>query len=282
MKRKLPLFMAMLMMVSLLCAPVAHAAAASPDQGTVVIDDPDVPLVDIPEIRIPVGSDGVVSEDELIDAAAQVNGGEASRITIYPMPGATVDEVTLPQKGVKDAIDAGAELKVETSYGKAIFRASALSAYDGDIILVIKEEVDVFGNEMVLHVYVLCNGITYYNWTGEELTLYVPAVGGNFVVDNSYSVKQYNADGRQINTHVGQCVEEDDQLWVVITVSSNYLGYYVAQPDAVAGNAVVADPTVIASPLTVRTVSNDSTDVWASVQHWFDSVANHFMALLGL
>lgn len=283
MKRKLPLFMAMLLMVSLLCAPVAHAAYAPSPGGEIEIDDPDVPLVEVPEIRIPVEPNGaghaVAPEDELLDAAVQVAAGVAVRVTIYPKYG-TVSEVELSKAGLQALKDADAELKVETSAGKAILSSASLASFDGDITLVIREELKE--HELGLKVYVVCNGTTYYTWTGGAITLYVPAVNGDFTVGSSYSVEQLNESGDRIRTYVGQCVEEDDQLWVVIAADSNYLGYFVTLSDTVVNGTAAVDYTVAASPLVSRVAEPEASSVFAAVQQWCDLAVKQFLHLFGL
>lgn len=298
MNRKLPLFLAVLLLVSLLCTPVAYAAyAPSVNRGAVEdeieIEEIDVPLVDFPEIRIPVDPDengfATVPNDELLDAIRRVEEGEAVRITIYSRVGKLLTELNFDEVGVRALIDSIAELKVEATEGWSIFGGSVLGSFDGNVILVIKQEDDVFGNEKGLHVYTVSNytniddptsdGVIGYIWP-RELTLYVPVTGSTYISGASYNVRHYDENGKVMEKqYVGRCVEENDQLWVVISVDANdYLGYYVTLSDAVSSTAV-ADPSIIVSPLAGKT---PEPTIWASVQHWFDSVAGQIMAVFGL
>lgn len=288
MKRKLPLFMAMLLMVSLLCAPLAHAAYAPSPSGEIEIDDPDVPLIELPEIRIPVEPNGaghaVAPEDELLGAAAMVAEGVAVRVTIYPAFG-TVSEVELSKAGLQALKDAGAELKVETSAGKVILSSASLASFDDDITLVIREEqkeLKAFGRGLGLKVYVICNGATYYTWTGGAITLYVPAVNGDFTVGSSYSVEQLDTSGDRIRTYVGRCAEEDERLWVVIAADSDYLGYFVTLSDTVANSTAAVDYTMAVSPLASRVAQPEASGVFAAVQQWCDLAMKQVLHLFGL
>lgn len=286
MKRKLPLLMAMLLLVSVLCAPVAQAAYAPSPGGETEIDDPDIPLDELPTVRVPiVDADGSVSEVRLQEAVDQVNAGDAVRITVTPNGGVTTDRAKLTKEQLEAVKSADAELMVETSYGKMVVSASSLNSYDDEIVLVIRkelEELEAFGRGLGLKVYVLYKGGTYYNWS-EPVTLYVPAVNGNFEVDNSYSVDQLNVEGTKLRDYTGVCVEGGDEKWVVITTADNYLGYFETQPGVVAENVAVADPTIVASPLASKTVTKaEAPSMLASVQHWFDSVANQIMKLFGI
>ena len=283
MKQKLSLFLATLTMLSLLCAPMAHAAyLPSAGLDTIEIEDPDVPLVEVPEVRIVVDADAAgktnVPEKVLLDAARAVDAGEAVRITIVANGG----EVTLPVAGVKAAIQAGAELKVETSYGQLVMPFNALDAFDSDVTLVIKQ--DGASNELGLRLYIVCNGTISYAWNRTPIVLYVPVPDDTFVADNSYAVEQADENGRKLNTYTGQCVSDGEQQWVVITCVSDYLGYFCALPEVVAENVNAAAPAVVTSPLTARTVSSTpaAPSVWTAVQHWFDAVANQVMKLFGI
>lgn len=286
MKRKLPLLLAMLILVQLFCIPVAQAAYAPSIGGeNVVIDDPDVPLVELPEIRIVVDPDDAgyasVPEDEFLDAIQKVVDGEAIRITIVPKEGETLSKVALSKDSLQALKDSGAQVMLMTANGRVALSSNALASFDDEIILVIEKEEKFFGNEVGLRVYVLSkNGKISYTWSHEELTLYVPVDAGKFVVGSNYSVKQLDEDGKQIDTHVGLCVEEDDQLWVVITIDSGYLGYFVALPGATSNATAAVNPTIVSSPL-VAANHNAKSSMLMSVQHWFDSVANQVMALLG-
>lgn len=281
MKQKLSLLLAMLTMMSLLCAPMAHAAyLPSIGLDTIEIEDPDVPLVEVPEVRIVVDADKTgkvsVSEKELLDAAKVVGGGEAVRLTIV----ANGEEVTLPVAGIKAAIEAGAELKVEAPRGQIVMPASALEAYNSDVTLAIKG--DTVSGELGLNVYIVCDGKISYAWNRTPIVLYIPVPNDTFVTDNSYSVEQRDENGSKLNDYVGQCMSDGEQQWVVITNNSNYLGYFRALPEVLAENVNAAAPAVVTSPLAARTATPAAPSVWTAVQHWFDSVANQVMKLFGI
>lgn len=282
MKQKLSLLLATLTMLSLLCAPMAHAAyLPSAGLDTIEIEDPDVPLVEVPEVRIVVDADEAgkasVPEKELLDAAEVVAAGEAVRITIVANGG---EEVTLPVAGVKSASQAGAELKVEAACGQLVMPINALDTFNSDITLVIKK--DIVSNELGLKVYIVCDGTISYAWNRTPIVLYVPVPDDTFVTDNSYSVEQTDENGRKLNDYVGQCMSDGEQQWIVITNNSDYLGYFRALPEVLAENVNAAAPAVVTSPLAAGTATPAAPSVWAAVQHWFDSVANQVMKLFGI
>lgn len=315
MKRKLPLLLAVVMLVTLLCTPVAHAAAAfvpSPG-GETEINEVDVPLVEIPEVVIQVNATvnagtttAVVPEDELLAAVAVVNAGDAVRITIISTGGkdAVKEEVVLPGSAIQAVVQSGAELRIVTAAGGAIIPNNALgyfaeAAGDGDIILVIEkiEEQDVetgvtllkgqgvdaarIKDGSVSKVYVICNGVVFYNWVGDSIALSLPVGAGDFEEDSVYTVYQLDENGANVRTLEGLCTMEDGELRVVVSVDSR-LGYFVVLPEAVAQNVAAVDPSIVTSPLASKAAVESDTGLLASVQHWLDSVASQFMKLFGL
>lgn len=282
MKQKGSLLMAVLLAISVLFSTV-QTYADSPSNEEAEIRDAAVPLVEMPEVRVAVNNDKAdnqhVSGEALIEAAREVENGNAVRIVVS-MP--NEGESVFPKAGVDAVIAADADVMVSAPSGRAVMASSILEAFDGDIGFHIVKNSSVSGEGIM--VYISCNGKISYTWNGRPIVLYVPAINGAYEEGNSYSVNHYNENGDLIGAYVGQCVEEDGQLWVVITVDSNYLALFVAQPDAMTADlAHASDPVVVASPLVTRAAIETATpNLLTAVQHWFDSIANHVLALFGL
>ena len=277
MKRKLALFMAMLLTMALLCS-TAFAAPNSPGRGDVEIDDPNVPLVEVPEVRIIVDADSngvaTVSESQILDAVQKVANGEAVRITVVAKNGTTI---TWTPKSIQALKTSGAEIMMVTDDGMAFLADSGLKSYEDGIALVIKKDREG------ISVYALNKGVKSYSWNGEPITLYVPVASGSFTVDSSYAVEQYDENGSKIGTFTGTCVEAEGQLWVVITISGDDLGYFVAKSGAVAMSTAAVSHTEVVSPLAAaRMAEPEAPTLFASAQQWFDTAVRQFLQLFGM
>lgn len=339
MKRKLPLFLAMLMMVSIVCTSVAYAAPGvfspsyedyfgDPEDPEIEIDDPDVPLAEIPEVVIPVSatrsgdtSNAAVPEIDLENAIDEVTEMSAVRVTIISEgeEDATTAEVTMHGKLIRDLANTGVELNVVTPVGRVLLSNAAFQSFlhdgeDCDPTLVIERKPVELGHELladediaseridggsVCLVYVTCAHGTYYTWAAGDITLYLPTGTAEFVEGNGYTVRHLDMDSKDIDTYVGQCVTDeyvanaayyeyggyagDDGLRIAVTVGNGRLCYFVVLADAVEKNMGKADPAIVVAPVASKAAaSSGSQGILASVQQWFDSVANQVMKLFGL
>lgn len=106
MKRKLPLLLVALMLLSAMYVPVAYAApSAGRNDDEIDIADDDVPLIELPTVDIvpeaTVDQDGTaaveVSTDQIMDAVKSVVDGDAVgiAITATAAPGAGNDGATV-------------------------------------------------------------------------------------------------------------------------------------------------------------------------------------------
>lgn len=342
MKRKLPLFLAMLMVVSVLCAPMAYAESAEQPDVT-EIDEPDVPLAEVPEVIIWVEatrdgdtSNAVVPEEKLKGAIDQVIEESAVRLTIISdgQGDATKAEVEMPGELIREMAETGVELNVLTPAGRALLSNEAflsiLHEDDCTPTLIIERKPIELGHVLlendkdvaaeridggsVCLVYFTCVHGTYYRWGAGSITLYLPTGSAEFVEENGYAVRHLDMDPKDfeiedfetedytvedIESYVGQCVVDqyvsyaeyydyigygdDDGLRVAVTVGNGRLCYFVVLADAVEENVDAVDPAIVVSPLNSKPAPASSDNgIIASVQHWFDSVANRFMKLLGL
>lgn len=146
MKRKLPLLLVMLMLLSLMCAPVAYAAPGGlPSAGRVDdeidIDDDDVPLVELPTAKVEaeatVTEDGTadvkVSEEQIRNAIESVTKGDAARISIAAKStaesGTSAVKTAVPKQALAAVVEqTDAELEIVTDAGELTLPKAALSA----------------------------------------------------------------------------------------------------------------------------------------------------------
>lgn len=255
MKRKLPLFLAMLMVVSVLCAPMAYADSAEQPNVT-EIDEPNVPLAEVPEVIIWVDatrdgdtSNAVVPEDELEAAIDQVIEESAVRLTIISdgQGDASKAEVEMPGELTRKMADTGVELNVLTPVGRALLSNEAFQAMlhedDCTPTLVIERKPIELGHVLlenediaseridggsVCLVYVTCVHGTYYTWSAGSITLYLPTGSAEFVEDNGYTVRHLNMNPKDFEIKDFETEDyeiEDIETYVGQCVVDEYVGY---------------------------------------------------------
>lgn len=260
MKRKLPLFLAMLMMVSILCSSVAYAASIGGEDigpgGEVEIDDPNVPLAEVPEVIIWVDatrsgntSNAVVPEGELEAAINQVVEEGAVRLTIISdgQGDASKAEVEMPGGLIRKMADTGVELNVLTPVGRALLSNEAFQSilHDDDCtptlvierkpvklghVLLENEDVasDRIDGGSVCLVYVTCPHGTYYSWGAGTITLYLPTGTADFVEGNGYTVRHLDMDPKDFEISDFETEDytvEDIDTYVGQCVTDQYVGY---------------------------------------------------------
>lgn len=254
MKRKLPLFLAMLMMVSVLCVPMAYAASIGGED--IEIDDPDVPLAEVPEVVIWVDatrsgdtSNAVVPKDDMEDAINQINEEGAVRLTIISdgQGDASRAEVEMPAGLIREMADTGVELNVLTPVGRALLSNEAFqSILHGDDCtptLVIERKPIELGHVLleddnvasdridggsVCLVYVTCPHGTYYTWGAGTVTLYLPTGTADFVEDSGYTVRHLNMDPKDFaieDFEAEDYMVEDYETYIGQCMPDNYIGY---------------------------------------------------------
>lgn len=309
MKRKFPLFMAMLLTLSLLCS-VAFAAP-SPGRGEIDINDPDVPLVELPTTPVAVeatvdesGAATVeVSASELLAAVDTVNSEGTMRVTVTATGADSASKVTavLPKEALKAVAErTSAELQVETAAGQVTLPnavlASVVQAAGGDSVSVVVSaqtsaqaqtllsgKVDVGAAQIaagsVVEVSITSGNSTITELSGGSATVALPVGSGNFQEGMSYTVYQVDANGN-VQALVGQCVLVNGQLRVVLNVSS--LGTFVVLPDAVANSTAAVSHDVVVSPLASRVAEPEAPTLFASVQQWCDNAVKQLLQLFGL
>lgn len=137
MKRKLPLLLVVLMLLSTAYVPAAYAApSAGRNDDEIDIADEDVPLVELPAVEVipevTVDQSGTaaaeVSADQILEAVGAVVSGEAVRIEITATAasnpangGTTVNAVSaaMPKEALKAIVDqTDAEMDVVTDVGR--------------------------------------------------------------------------------------------------------------------------------------------------------------------
>lgn len=147
MKRKLPLLLAALMLLSAMYVPVAYAApSAGRNDEEIDIADDDVPLVELPTVdivpEVTVDQSGTaiveVKADQIMDAVKSVIDGDAVRIAITataaPSAGndsATVKAVSavVPKEALKAVVDqTDAEIEIITNVGHITLPDSAIAS----------------------------------------------------------------------------------------------------------------------------------------------------------
>lgn len=255
MKRKLPLFLAMLMMVSVLCAPMASALSVEQPDLT-EIDDPDVPLAEIPEVVIWVDatrngdtSSAVVPEEDLEDAIGQVVEEGAVRLTIISdgQGDAARAEVEMPGDLIRKMAETGVELNVLTPVGRALLSNEAFLSIlheDGctptlvierkhiELGHVLLENDNVASNRIdggsVCLVYMTCAHGTYYGWGAGTITLYLPTGSAAFVEGNGYTVRHLDMNPKDFEIKDFEKEDytvEDIETYVGQCVVDNYISY---------------------------------------------------------
>lgn len=309
MKRKFPLFMAMLLTMALLCS-VAFAAP-SPGREEIEIEDPDVPLVELPttsvEAEAAVDDTGAatveVSADTLLAAVETVSAEGTMRISVTATGADNASTVTavLPTEALRAVAEqTSAELQVETAAGQVTLPNAVLAqvveaAGGADVRIVVsvqdagqgkalldgKVDVDAARIEAaaVAKVSIISGDTVVSSWDGDSITLALP-VSGDFQEGESYTVYQVDADGN-VQALVGQCVLVNGQLRVVLSVNS--LGTFVVLPEAVVSNTVAVVPSMAASPLASRAAAEpEAPTLFAAVQQWCDTAVRQFLQLFGL
>lgn len=137
MKRKLPLLLVVLMLLSMACVPAVYAApSAERNDGEIDIADDDVPLVELPTVdvvpEIKVDQSGAaavdVGADKILEAVRSVVNGDAVRIEITAIAasnpandGTTVNAVSavIPKEALKAVVDqTDAEMNIVTDIGR--------------------------------------------------------------------------------------------------------------------------------------------------------------------
>lgn len=310
MKRKLPLFMAMLLTMALLCS-VAFAAP-SPGRGEIDIDDPDVPLVELPttpvEVEAAVDESGAatveVSASDLLAAVDAVNSEGTMRVSVTAKGADNASKVTavLPKEALKAVAEqTSAELQVESAAGQVTLPnavlASVVEAAGGDSVSVVVSaqtsaqaqtllngKVDVDAAKIsagsVVEVSITSGSTAVTELSGGSATVALPVGSGDFQEGMSYTVYQVDADGN-VHALVGQCMMVNGQLRVVLNV--NRLGTFVVLPDAVANSTAVVSHNVVVSPLASYAAAEpEEPTLFASVQQWCDTAVKTFLQLFGL
>lgn len=310
MKRKFPLFMAMLLTLSLLCS-VAFAAP-SPGRGEVEIDDPDVPLVELPttpvEVEATVDESGAatveVSASDLLAAVDAVNSEGTMRVTVTAKGADDASKVTavLPKEALKAVAEqTSAGLQVDSAVGQVTLPnavlASVVEAAGGDSVSVVVSaqtsaqaetllsgKVDVDAAQIaagsVVEVSITSGDSTITELSGGSATVTLPVGSGDFQEGMSYTVYQVAADGT-VQALVGRCMMVNGQLRVVLTVSS--LGTFVVLPETAADNTVAVNYDVVVSPLASRVAAEpEAPTLFASVQQWCDTAVKTILHLFGL
>lgn len=313
MKRKFPLLMAMLLLVSLMCAPMAYAVEAPSPGGEIEIDDPDTPLVDLPttpvEVEATVGQDGgatvEVKTDDLLAAIETVNTEGTMRITVTATGTENTSKVTavLPTEALKAvAQQTSAELQIESGAGQvtlpnAVVALVVEAAGGEDVSIVVAAQdtaqaqalldgkVDVSASLIeagaVVEVSITSGDTAVTSWEGGSAIVALPVSGnGSFQAGESYTVYQVDADGN-VHSFVGRCVMVNGQLRVVLSVNS--LGTFVVLPETAENVAMAADPTMVESPLASRAAAPEAAPgLFASVQNWCDAAVKGLLQLFGL
>lgn len=308
MKKKFPRFLAMSLIAALLCSSVVFAAP-SPGREDIEIDDPDVPLVEIPtttvETEAAVSEDGTatvtVTADELLAAAAAVNEEGSVRITVTAAGAEDAAKVTavLPKEALRAvAGQTDADLHVDTAAGQVTLPNAALasiaeaaggsdvsvavetqSAERGAVLLEGKVDVDPALVEAgtVVEVSVTSGDAVISSWEGGAATLDLPVSSEQFQAGMQYTTHRVTPTG-EVQTLVGVCMEVNGKLCIRLIVDG--LGTFVVLPEAAADAAVAAAGTgMVMSPLASRTAEHQAADPMAAVQQWCDTAVRQMFAL---
>lgn len=310
MKRKFPLFTAMILTMALLCGSAAFAAP-SPGRDNIEIADPDVPLVELPvtpvEVRATVDENGAATVEvpakDLLAAVDTVNSEGAMRIAVAVTDAGDASRVTtvLPKEALQAVAEqTTAELQVDTAAGQVTLTnavlTSVVEAAGGEDVSVVvsaqtpaqaqplldgKVDVDTARLEAgaIVEVSITSGDMVISAWEGDSATLALPVGSGDFQEGLSYAVYQVDADG-SVHALVGQCVMVNGQLRVVLGVNS--LGTFVVLPGAVADSNAAVDCTVVTSPLASRAAQPEEPTLFASVQQWCDVAVMQLLRLFGL
>lgn len=147
MKRKLPLLLVVLMLLSMAYAPAVYAApSAERNDDEINIDDDDVPLIELPAVdvaaEVTVDQNGTaavtVGAEQILEAVGSVVSGDAVRIMVTATAasnpannGAAVNAVSaaVPKEALKAVVDqTDAEMDVITDVGRIILPNAAIAS----------------------------------------------------------------------------------------------------------------------------------------------------------
>lgn len=147
MKRKLPLLLVVLMLLSMAYMPAAYAApSAERNDDEINIDDDDVSLIELPTVdiaaEVTVDQNGtaavIVDAEKILEAVGSVISGDAVRIMVTATAasnpandGAAVKAVSaaMPKEALKTVVDqTDAEMDVITDVGRIILPNAAIAS----------------------------------------------------------------------------------------------------------------------------------------------------------
>lgn len=308
MKRKTPLFLALLLALVFTFAPVANAAyLGSPERADtsdeVEIDDVDVPLVELPTTELAptaqVDASGAavaeVAKDALLSAVeAAVSSGDV-RITVAPAGTAGASAVTaaMDKEALQAVADGGMELAVSSSVGQMVMPSSVLSSILGsaagsDVQVAMERKSTDHGAELlsgiadvdparieggsVTEVDIRSGGANITSWSGGSATLSLPVGSGRFEAGKGYTVYQFSADG-SMEQHTGYCVFANGAMRIELSIT--HLSTFVVLADAVEDDMGAIAPSVTPSPLaaSVDTTVGTTASSGNMATVWFGAAA---------
>lgn len=305
MKRKLSLFLAMLLTISLLCSTAFEDR--SPSHEDVDPGDVNLPPVDILttyiEDRVSIDGNGsatvrVASRDLMASVkAVKERGFVRVSVDVKDADDASSMTIVLPKEGLKAVAEqTNADLKVESAVGQVTLSnatlTSVVEAADGDDVSIVvgtqdssraqtlldgRVSVDAgqIAASSVAEVSATSGGTAITKLSGCSATVALPVDSGNFQEGKSYIAYQADADG-SVHTLVGQCKRADGRLQVSLPVKR--LGTFMVTSKAVANSTVSCDEFM--SPLARSAAAEaESPSLFAAVQKWCDAAVTWFLRM---
>lgn len=289
MKRKTPLLLVAVLLLSMVWTPVNQASAAylpSQERGednSITIDDADVPLLELPtaEITSEAVVDGngtavvTVTAEQMLAAVETVANGEAVRITVAPTGTEGADSVsaTMPKEALQAVVEqTDAELAIVTDAGQMTLPNAAIAsivekAEGEDVTFNMARQVVEYGKELLEEILGTSMDISEERILGGSVTEVNILSGGR-------NITNWGGGAASLTLPTGKGLFEEGKGYTVLQISADksrtehvgrcvmgakglhveisitHLSTFVVLAEAVEENVGIGSTPLVASPLT--------------------------------